>query len=56
MGDVGLSAKECRRLALLSRVKEGLLKVTEAARLLGLSYRHTKRVCGSGIGKKGKRG
>lgn len=44
MGVVALSAGERRRLELLSRVKEGGLKLVEAARLVGLSYRQMKRI------------
>jgi hypothetical protein len=44
MGVITLSVKERRRLELLSRVKEGTVKLVEAARLVGLSYRQMKRV------------
>lgn len=44
MGVIGLSARERRRLELLSRVKEGMLKLVEVAALLGLSYRQVKRL------------
>lgn len=44
MGVVTLSAKERRRLELLSRVKEGGLKLVRAAELVGLSYRQMKRI------------
>lgn len=44
MGEIGLSARERRRFELLSRVKEGLLKLVEVAALLGMSYRQVKRL------------
>jgi len=60
MGVVTLSARERKRLELLSRVKEGVLKLVQAAGLCGLSYRQVKRVWkrhrgwpGSGRLKKG---
>ena len=39
-----MSAKELRRGEVLSRVKRGELKLTEAAELMELSYRQTKRL------------
>ncbi len=39
-----MSAREMRRSEVLSRVKRGELKLTEAAELLEISYRHTKRI------------
>ncbi len=39
-----MSAKELRRGEVLSRVKRGELKLTEAAELLEISYRQTKRL------------
>ena len=39
-----MSAKELRRGEVLSRVKRGELKLTEAAELLELSYRQAKRL------------
>ena len=39
-----MSAKEVRRGEVLSRVKRGELKLTEAAELLELSYRQAKRL------------
>ncbi len=39
-----MSARERKRLELVSRVKEGVLKVIEAAELCGMSYRQMKRV------------
>ena len=39
-----MSAREMRRGEVLSRVKRGELKLTEAAELLEISYRHTKRI------------
>lgn len=44
MGAIPLSARERKRLELLSRVKEGLLKLVETAELCQLSYRQMKRV------------
>lgn len=44
MGVLTLSARERKRLELLSRVKEGVLKVIQAAELCGLGYRQMKRV------------
>lgn len=44
MGAIALSAKERKRLELMSRVKEGLLKLVQAAELCRLSYRQMKRV------------
>jgi transposase-like protein len=44
MGVLTLSAKERKRLELLSRVKEGVLKLVKVAELSSLSYRQTKRV------------
>ena len=39
-----MSTKELRRGEALSRVKRGELKLTEAAQLLDISYRQTKRI------------
>ena len=44
MGVVTLSTRERKRLELLSRVKDGSLKLVAVARLVGLSYRQLKRV------------
>ena len=44
MGRTWMSAKELRRGEVLSRVKRGELKLTEAAELLEVSYRHAKRL------------
>lgn len=44
MGTLKMSTKERRRMELLSRVKEGALKLVKAACLGGLSYRQMKRV------------
>lgn len=44
MGLVTLSARERKRLELLSRVKEETLSLVDAARLAGLGYRQMKRV------------
>jgi transposase len=41
-----LSVKELNRLEVLGRVKAGSLRLMEAAELMGLSYRHAKRVWG----------
>ena len=44
MGRTGMSARELRRAGVLARVKGGELKLVEAAELMGLSYRQTKRL------------
>ncbi len=44
MGALAMSARERRRLELLSQVTKGLLRLNKASELLGISYRHTKRV------------
>jgi len=44
MGALEMSAKERKRLELMSRVKDGVLKLVKAAELCGLSYRQMKRV------------
>ena len=52
-----MSVKELNRVEVLGRVKAGQLKLVEAAELLNLSYRQTKRVWGRfrGGGAKGLR-
>jgi Helix-turn-helix domain len=44
LGRCGLSSKELSRVEVIGRVKAGSLRLKEAAELLGLSYRHAKRV------------
>lgn len=44
MGVVTLSTKERRRMELLSRVKDGEMKLVRVAELVGLSYRQVKRI------------
>lgn len=44
MGALEMSAKERKRLEMVSRVKDGVLKLVRAAALCGLSYRQMKRV------------
>jgi len=44
MGELRMSARERKRLELLSRVKEGVLKLVKAAEMSGLSYRQMKRI------------
>ena len=44
MGRTELSARELRRVEVMARVKAGSLRLREAAELLALSYRQTKRV------------
>lgn len=44
MGDILMSSEERRRLETLSRVRDGVITQVKASELLGLSYRHTKRV------------
>ena len=46
MGRTGLSRKELNRVEVMGRVKAGNLRLKEAAELLDLSYRQTKRVWG----------
>lgn len=44
MKNISMSAKERKRLELLCRVREKLLRLTQVAALLGLSYRQVKRL------------
>lgn len=44
MGTLQMSEKERRRLSVMNRVKDGLIKLKAASQMLRLSYRHTKRV------------
>src|SRR6202521_2025992 len=44
MGRIGMSQRELRRVEVLSRVKSKELKVVDAASLLRVSYRQTKRL------------
>ena len=44
MGRIGMSQKELRRVEVLARVKSRELKVVDAASLVGVSYRHAKRL------------
>src|ERR1017187_7429399 len=44
MGRIGMSEKELRRVEVLARVKSRELKVVDAASLVGVSYRHAKRL------------
>src|SRR5690625_2345486 len=46
METLQMSVKERRRLAVLSRVQEGELRLAAAADLLGISVRQAKRVYG----------
>ncbi len=43
-GTLPMSRKDCRKVQVLSRVKERLITVRRASELLGLSYRQTKRL------------
>jgi hypothetical protein len=43
-GTLLMSRKDCRKVQVLSRVKEGLITVGRAAELMGLSYRQAKRL------------
>ena len=43
-GTLLMSRKDCRRIQVLSRVKEKLISVGKAGELLGLSYRQTRRL------------
>ena len=44
MGRIEMSLRELRRVEVLARVKSGELKVVDAARLVGVSYRQGKRL------------
>lgn len=44
MGRTGLSKRELKRVEVMARVKGGSLRLREAAEMLELSYRQTKRV------------
>ncbi len=44
LGRPGLSRKELNRVEVMGRVKAGSLRLREAAELLELSYRQTKRL------------
>src|SRR5260370_42519118 len=44
MGRMGMSQRELRRVEVLARVKSKDLKMVDAARLVGVSYRHAKRL------------
>jgi len=44
MEDIKMSVRERRRLEILSRVKDHLVTLKKATDLLGLSYRHTRRI------------
>src|SRR5450759_3352225 len=44
MGRIGMSQKELRRVEVLARVKSKELKMMDAASLVGVSYRHAKRL------------
>ena len=44
MGRTGLSKKELNRVEVMGRVKAGSLRLIEAAELMGLSYRQSKRI------------
>jgi transposase len=43
-GTLLMSRKDCRKVQVLSRVKERLITVRRASEILGLSYRQTKRL------------
>ncbi len=46
MGDIKMSARGRKRLEMLSRVKkDALITQAKASELLGIGYRHTRRVC-----------
>jgi len=55
LGRRALSAKEVKRAGILSRVKEGSLKLCTAAVMMGVSYRQAKRLWKS-YGKHGVKG
>ncbi len=44
MGDIRMSYKERRRLGVMVRVGSGDLKLKDASKILGISYRQTKRI------------
>ena len=44
MEDIRMSVSERRRLEILSRVKDSLITQVKASELLGLSYRHARRI------------
>ena len=44
MGRTGLSKKELSRVEVMGRVKAHSLRLCEAAEMLGLSYRQSKRI------------
>src|SRR6266478_92215 len=44
MGRTAMSCKELRRAGVMERVKSGELKLVNAAVMMGLSYRQTKRL------------
>ena len=44
MGRTGLSKKELSRVEVMGRVKARSLRLDEAAEMLGLSYRQSKRI------------
>src|ERR1039457_7128959 len=44
MGRIEMSLRELRRVEVLARVKSKELKVLDAASLVGVSYRHAKRL------------
>jgi len=43
-GTLLMSRKDCRKVQVLSRVKEKLISVRRAGELLGLSHRQAKRL------------
>ena len=44
MGMIEMSKKERRRMALMTRVADRLLKVCEAAAMMHVTYRQAKRI------------
>ena len=44
MEDIRMSEKERKRLGIMERVAAGELKLTDAAKILGMSYRQSKRI------------
>jgi len=44
MGTITMSTRERRRMTLMTRVADGLLKLREAAEMMRLSYRQAKRI------------
>ena len=44
MEDILMTIKEANRLQLLKNHADGIISLSESSKLLGISYRHTKRL------------